>query len=263
MLWTMTVQIHPTAIVETNAQIADGVEIGAYAFIGNDVSIGARCVVHHHGVVQGNTILGEENEVFPFAMVGGKTQDLKFMGGNPPLRVGNRNVFREYVSIHCATSEETATVIGNDNHFLAYAHIAHECILADHIIVSSQVVLGGHVRVDSYANIGGSSAIHQFCRIGTHAMLGGGSALINDIPPFMIAEGNRARVRAYNKIGLERRGFSADEIAQIRHLFRHIHGNNASVTEILEIIRADLKIEEGIKKTFLSFYENSIRGISR
>jgi UDP-N-acetylglucosamine acyltransferase len=189
---------------------------------------------------------------------------LKFRGGNPPLRIGDRNVFREYTSIHCATSEETATIIGNDNHFLAYAHIAHECVLADHIIVSSQVVLGGHVRVDSYANIGGSSAIHQFCRVGMHAMLGGGSALINDIPPFMIAEGNRARVRAYNKIGLERRGFSADEIAQVRRLFRHIHGSSTSLVEILEAIRLDSQIGESIRETFLSFYEgSSVRGISR
>ncbi|MDR0428525.1 MAG: acyl-ACP--UDP-N-acetylglucosamine O-acyltransferase [Puniceicoccales bacterium] len=263
MIEDMTTRVHPKAIVEPGAQLSDGVEVGAYAYVGGSVVIGTNCCIHHHGIVQGKTILGEENEIFPFAFIGGKTQDLKFRDGNPPLCIGNRNVFREYVSVHCATSENTTTIIGNDNYILAYAHIAHECVLQDHIIVSSQVVLGGHVQIDSFANIGGSSAIHQFCRVGMHAMLGGGSALVQDIPPFMIAEGNRARVRAYNKVGLERHGFSVSEIEQVRHLFRLIHETILPIGEVLEVIRDDARIDEKIKEPFLRFYGNNVRGISR
>jgi UDP-N-acetylglucosamine acyltransferase len=205
--------------------------------------------------------LGKGNEIFPFAVIGGKTQDLKYNGGNPPLRIGNQNTFREFVSVHCATFEENTTIIGDGNYILAYSHIAHECVLHNNIIISSQVVLGGHVQIDSFANIGGASAIHQFCKIGAYAMLGGGSALVQDLPPYMIAEGNRARIRAYNKIGLQRNGFSDDEITQVRQLFRILYENNLNVADALDAIREDSKVSEKIKSPVLEFYAASSRGI--
>jgi UDP-N-acetylglucosamine acyltransferase len=257
----MSTAIHPTAIIESGAQLDAGVTIGAYAFVGSNVILGENCIVHHHGAVQGNSILGKENEIFPFAIIGGKTQDLKYKGGNPPLRIGNRNVFREFVSVHSATLEENATIIGNDNYILAYAHIAHECRLHDHIIISSQVVLGGHVEINSFANIGGASAIHQFCKVGAHAMLAGGSALVQDLPPYMIAEGNRARIRAYNKVGLQRNGFSEEEIEQVRHIFKILHENNLNPNDALCRIRSDGRISEKIKDPLLNFYHGSTRGI--
>jgi UDP-N-acetylglucosamine acyltransferase len=258
----MAKKIHPTAIVEPGAELGDGVEIGAYAFIGTRVTLGTGCLVHHHGAVQGNSVLGAENEIFPFAMVGGKTQDLKYRGGDPPLRVGNRNTFREFVSVHCATFEEVATTIGDDNHILAYAHVAHECKLANHIIISSQSVLGGHVQIDSHANIGGASAVHQFCKVGAHAMLAGGSALVQDLPPYMLAEGNRARIRAYNKIGLQRNGFTEDEITQVRHLFRILYENNLNAADAIAAIEREGQVSEQIKRPVLDFYGASLRGIA-
>ncbi|MDR1457149.1 MAG: acyl-ACP--UDP-N-acetylglucosamine O-acyltransferase [Puniceicoccales bacterium] len=257
----MARKVHPTAIVEPGAQLGDGVEVGAYAFVGSRVVLGDGCLVHHHGTVQGNAVLGAENEIFPFAMIGGKTQDLKYRGGDPPLCIGDRNTFREFVSVHCATFEEVATTIGNDNHIFAYAHVAHECTLGNHIIISSQAVLGGHVQINSHANIGGASAVHQFCKIGAHAMLAGGSALVQDLPPYMIAEGNRARIRAYNKIGLQRNGFTEDEIAQVRHLFRILYENNLNVSDAIKAIDCETKVSERIKRPVLDFYDTSLRGV--
>ncbi|MDR2341208.1 MAG: acyl-ACP--UDP-N-acetylglucosamine O-acyltransferase [Puniceicoccales bacterium] len=258
----MAKKIHPTAIVEPGAQLGDGIEIGAYAFIGGRVVMDDGCSVHHHGTVQGNSVLGKENEIFPFAMIGGRTQDLKYHGGDPPLRIGNRNTFREFASVHCATFEEVATTIGDDNHILAYAHVAHECTLGNHIIISSQSVLGGHVQIDSHANIGGASAIHQFCKVGAYAMLAGGSALVQDLPPYMIAEGNRARIRAYNKIGLLRNGFTEAEIGQVRHLFRILYENNLNVTDAVNAIGGESQVSEKIKRPVLDFYAATSRGIA-
>jgi UDP-N-acetylglucosamine acyltransferase len=195
-------------------------------------------------------------------MVGGKTQDLKYCGGDPPLCIGNCNTFREFVSVHCATFEGVATTIGNNNHILAYAHVAHECTIRDYIIISSQAVLGGHVQIDSYANIGGASAIHQFCKVGAHAMLAGGSALVQDLPPYMIAEGNRARIRAYNKIGLQRNGFTEDEIGQVRHLFKILYENNLNVADAISAIEGENQVSEKIKRPVLDFYGVSSRGIA-
>ncbi|MDR2576567.1 MAG: acyl-ACP--UDP-N-acetylglucosamine O-acyltransferase [Puniceicoccales bacterium] len=253
--------IHPTAVVSSQAELADDVEVGAYAYIGPAVHLGSGCVVHHHGVVESNVLCGKNNEIFPFAIIGGKTHDLKFDGIGGNVKIGDGNVFREYVTVHCGTKNGTETRIGNGNYLLAYAHVAHECILANDIIVSSKAVLGGHVELDSHCNIGGASAVHQFCKIGTHALLGGLSALVKDLPPYMIAEGNRARVRAYNRVGLERHGFDEKQIAAVRRMFRYLHATELNRFQALEKIRDDDGIDANIKGELFTFHSRCTRGM--
>ena len=204
--------IHKTAIIEKGAEIDEGVEIGAYAYIGATVKIGAGTVVAHHATVDGNTVMGKNNQIFPYAFIGGKTHDLKFNGGNPGLRIGDNNVFREYTTAHCSTADQTFTVVGNNNNILAYSHIAHDCIVGNNIVMSSHAALGGHVVVEDHAVIGWGSGAHQFCRIGAYAMLSASSKLVKDLPPFFMADGSPAEVCAINKINMQRIGFTAEEI---------------------------------------------------
>src|SRR5215213_4656623 len=155
--------IHPTAIIESGAQLGAEVDVGAYCFVGAGVTLGLGTRLHHHGSVEGNTVLGERCEVFPYACLGGKTQDLKFKGGNPGVRIGDRNVFREYVTVHAATFDGDFTVIGNDNTVLAYSHIAHDCVIGNGVVMSNSVMMAGHVIVEDHVVIGGGGGVHQFC----------------------------------------------------------------------------------------------------
>lgn len=254
--------IHPTAILEDGAEIAENVIVGAYAFMGSGVKVGSGTRIHHHAIVEGNSVLGRNNEIFPFAYVGGKTQDLKYGAGDSRLEIGDQNVFREFSTVHCSTNAEFPTRIGNHNHIFAYAHVGHDCILHDSIIISSGTLLGGHVEVDSFANVGGQVAIHQYCKVGSYALVGGGSALVQDLLPFMIAEGNRARVRAYNKIGLQRHGFSEEQILQIRKTFKYLYGNELNHSQAFEKIIEDSTIGDEIKKMLLQFRVRSTRGLA-
>jgi UDP-N-acetylglucosamine acyltransferase len=254
-------RIHPTAIVEPGAKLADDVTIGAYAYVGPSVCLDSGCTLHHHGVVEGNSVLGKNNEIFPFAAIGGRTQDLKYDGTDGVLRIGDGNIFREFVTVHCPTSANGETRIGDGNYLLSYAHVAHECLLHDDIIISTQAVLGGHVEIDSHANIGGASAIHQFCKVGKYALLGGGSALVQDLPPYMLAEGNRARVRSYNKVGLQRHGFSEEEVAAVRRIHRHLYGAGLNRTQALERVSGDDSIPGPLKEELFQFRDRCSRGM--
>ena len=180
------------------------VELGAYAFVGATVVLGDGTKLHHHATVEGHTTLGAKCEVFPYACLGGRTQDLKYAGGKPGLRIGDRNIFREYVTVHEATKDGEFTVIGSDNNFLAYGHIAHDCVVGNGVVFSNGAVLAGHVWVEDHVVIGGYGGVHQFCRLGAHSMLSAMAKLVHDLPPFFIADGMPASVRAINKIGLER-----------------------------------------------------------
>ena len=200
--------IHASAIIHPKAQIGSGCEVGPYCVIGGHVTLGNNCLLHSHVVIDGHTKLGKENEIFPFASIGMKTQDLKWKGGVTRLEIGDRNVFREGVTIHCATEDGDTTVVGSDNLLLTYVHIAHDCVLGNHIIMSSYAGLAGHVVVEDHAILGGYTAVHQFCRVGKLAMTGGCSRIPQDVAPFMIVEGNPAETRAVNKIGLQRNGVS-------------------------------------------------------
>lgn len=229
-------RIHPTAVVSPYAELAEDVEVGAFAYIGPEVKIGSKTVIAHHASVDGNTTLGEENTIFPYAMIGGQTQDLKYRGGSPGLRIGDHNIFREYVTIHTATMEGNSTIIGNNNAFLAYSHVAHDCVIGNHVIVSSLSALAGHVVLGNYVNIAWNAGVHQFCHIGDYAMLASSSKALMDVLPFMIAEGLPARTRAFNKVALERNGFSKKRIDTVKDIFRvifHADGNRAVALETL------------------------------
>ena len=253
--------IHPTAIIEAGAQLGEGVAIGAYAYVGNKAVIGTDTVLHHHANVEGRTTIGQKCEIFPFACVGTKTHDLKFKGGEPGLIVGDRNVFREYVSVHGATNDADYTRMGNDNVMLAYSHIAHDCVVGDHLVMSAQSALAGHVLVEDYVNIGWGTGVHQFCRIGAQAMLGGMSKIVQDVPPYVIADGNPAIARSINKVGLERNGFTPERLEAIKQAFRIIYRAGHNRTQALERLREHKLSASEEFRHFLSFAGKSERGL--
>lgn len=258
----MATEIHPTAVIEKGAELDDGVSVGAYAYIGPRVKIGKGSEVMHHATVDGATIMGGNNEVHPYAYVGGKTHDLKYRGGVHGLTIGSGNVFREFTTIHCATNEGQMTVLGDNNLILAYSHVAHECTVGNHLVMSSHAALGGHVEVGDHANIGWGVGVHQFCRIGNYAMAGAASKVVQDVPPFVISDGNPAAVRTINKVGLERAGFSSDEIALVRRIFKIFYKAGYNRGQAMDQLRADEAAASEIAKTFLHFVEGSERGLS-
>jgi len=256
----MPARIHPTAIIESGATLGDDVTVGAYAYVGARTVIGDGTVVHHHGNVEGRTTIGRHCEIFPFACVGTKTHDLKYKGGEPGLLIGDRNVFREYVSVHGATNDAEVTRIGNDNVLLAYSHIAHDCVVGDFLVMSAQTALAGHVVVEDHVNIGWSTGVHQFCRIGSHAMLGAMSKIVQDVPPYVIADGNPAVARSINKVGLERNGFTVGQLEAVKQLFRIVFRAGHNRTQALEKLREHPLGATPEFKHFLSFAASSERG---
>ena len=256
----MSEAIHPTAIIESGARLAEGVTVGAFAFVGSSVEIGRGTSVGHHAVVEGRTSIGEECEIFPYACVGMKTQDLKYRGGMPGLRVGDRNVFREFCTIHTATSDGDFTVIGNDNLFLAYSHVAHDCLIGDHVIMSNNATLAGHVRVEDHVIFGGLSGAHQFCRIGTRAMIGGCAKIVQDVPPYLIADGNPASIRSFNKVGLERAGYAPEQIDRIKRAYRIFYRKGLNRSQALEAMRAEGLDQHAETERFMAFSAASERG---
>jgi UDP-N-acetylglucosamine acyltransferase len=258
----MSTEIHPTAIIEPGAELEAGVTVGAYAYIGSRVKIRKGTEVMHHATVDGGTTMGNDNEVHPYAYVGGKTHDLKFQGGSPGLRVGSGNVFREFTTVHCATTEGTETIVGDNNLILAYSHIAHECIVGNHLIMSSHAALGGHVEIGDRVNIGWGVGLHQFCRVGDYAMVGAASKVVQDVPPFMIAEGNPAMVRTTNKIGLERAGFSPENVNIARRVFKMFYKEGLNRRQATERLSVEMDGDIEIVKNFLTFVQGSERGIS-
>lgn len=257
----MATRIHPSAVVESGAQLGDDVEIGPFAFVGAGVTLGAGTRLHHHAAVEGDTVLGEQCEVFPHANLGAKTQDLKYRGGVPGLRVGDRNVFREYVSAHAATFEGDYTVIGNDNLFLAYTHIAHECVLGNHIIMSNYAGLAGHVTVEDHVVIAGYGGVHQFCRVGAHAMVGACAKVVQDVPPFFIVDGSPATVRTFNKIGLERFGYTPEQIERVKSLFRILYREGLNRSQAIERLQSHEQAGSAEFQRLLAFAEKSERGL--
>ncbi len=258
----MTSRIHPTAIVESGVQLGEGVEIGAYAFVGAGVTLGAGTRLHHHASVEGDTVLGAACEVFPYACLGGKTQDLKFKGGRPGVRIGDRNVFREYVTVHAATFDGDVTRIGSGNHFLASTHIAHDCVLGDHIVMSNGAVLAGHVVVEDHVVIGGYGGVHQFCRLGAYAMLSATAKLVHDLPPFFIADGTPAKVRAINQVGLERNGFTAAQLDRVKQLHKVLYRAGLNRTQALERLASHADAASAEFTRFLAFAGASTRGLA-
>jgi UDP-N-acetylglucosamine acyltransferase len=254
--------IHSTAIIHTRAQVGAGCEVGPYCVIGEHVTLGDGCKLHSHVVVDGHTALGARNEIFPFATIGKKTQDLKYKGGVTHLRIGEDNVFREGVTIHSATKDGDTTVIGSHNLLLTYVHIAHDCQLGNHIIMSGFAGLAGHVVVEDHATLGGYTAVHQFCRIGTRCMTGGCSRIPQDIAPYTIVEGNPAVARAINKINLERAGFSDEAQTALRNAYKIIFREDLSTANALAKVEAELPPLPEVKH-LVQFIRASERGICK
>ena len=258
----MASRIHPTAVIDPAAVVGAECEIGPYCVIGAQVRLGDRCRLHSHVVIDGVTSLGADNEVFPFACLGLKTQDLKWKGGVTRTEIGDRNVFRENVTVHSATSDGGVTRIGSDNHFLAYVHLAHDVQLGNHIVMSNVATLAGHVVVEDHVVIGGLAAVHQFCRIGRYSMIGGCSKVVQDIPPFMMGDGNPAETRFINKVGLERNGFSAEAVKAMTQAYKILFREGLTVSNALTRIEAELPKLPEIDH-LVGFCRSSARGISK
>jgi len=254
--------VHPTAVIHPKAQLGEGVEIGPYCIIGENVILGPDCRLHSHVVIDGHTRLGRANEIFPFASIGLQTQDLKWKGGITRTEIGDENTFREYVSIHSATSDGEATRVGSNNYLLSYCHVAHNVCLGNHIIMSNVATLGGHVTVDDYAVIGGLVAVHQFCRIGKISMIGGCSKVVQDVPPFMLADGNPCEVRTTNKIGMERNGISEQAQAALRQAYKILFREGLTTANALARIEQELPPLPEIQH-LVQFIRASERGICR
>lgn len=254
--------IHPTAIIDSSAQVGSDTEIGPYCVIGANVEIGSGCVLANHVSVAGPTRIGNNNYFFPFSSIGQRSQDLKYSSEPTHLEIGSDNSFREFCTVNRGTSPGSKTVIGDHNNFLAYSHVAHDCIVGNHTIFSNNGTLAGHVTVEDHAVIGGLSGVHQFCRIGQHAILGGCTKIVQDVAPFMIADGNPAELRGINQVGLERRGFSSEDIRSLREAYRLLCRANLNVKQACEAIRSQLPASEKLDQ-LLDFIEASKRGIVR
>jgi UDP-N-acetylglucosamine acyltransferase len=255
-------RIHSSAIIHPQAQVGADCEIGPYCVIGEHVVLGRGCTLHSQVVVEGHTKLGQQNEIFPFACIGLKTQDLKWKGGVTLTEIGDHNTFREYVTIHSATGDGETTIVGSNNHILAYCHIAHNCTLGNHIIMSNVATLAGHVKVEDHAVIGGLAAVHQFCRIGKLAMIGGCSKVVQDIPPFMIGDGNPAETRTVNKVGMERNGVSEEAHASLRQAYKILFREGLTIPNALVRIEKELPPLPEVQY-LVQFVRSSERGISK
>lgn len=229
----MTALIHPTAVINKNAQIHPTAEIKPYAVIGSQVSIGANTIVGSHAIIDGFTTIGRDNQIFPGAAIGLEPQDLKYRGANSEVIIGDRNRIREYVTINRATDEGEATIIGNDNLLMAYSHVGHNCQIGNEVVIANSVAIAGHVQIDSMAIISGVLGIHQFVHIGSMSMVGGMSRISRDVPPYMMVEGNPAKVRSLNLVGLKRRKFSSEDIRQLKQAFRWLYLQNLPIQEAI------------------------------
>ena len=255
-------EIHPTAVIQEGARIGEGCRIGPYCVIGPNVILGIGCELHSHVVIDGHTEIGSENTFYPFASIGLRTQDLKWGGGTTWTRVGSNNTFREYVTVHSATADGDATVIGSHNNLLAYTHVAHDCQLGDHIIMSNVGTLAGHVIVEDRAIVGGLAAVHQFCRIGTMSIIGGCSKVVQDVPPYMMVDGNPAATRTLNKEGLKRNGVNEDTQKSMRQAYRILFRSEQTFTNAVKQVRADVATSPELEH-LLAFIESSERGIAK
>ncbi|GAB4384702.1 MAG: acyl-ACP--UDP-N-acetylglucosamine O-acyltransferase [Elainellaceae cyanobacterium] len=234
----LTTLIHPTAVIHPRAELHPTVQVGAYAVIGEGVKVGAGTVIGHHVVLEGNTEIGARNRIFPGAAIGLEPQDLKYDGSLSLVKIGDDNTIREYVTINRATGAGEATVLGDGNLLMAYVHIAHNCIVENRVVIASGVVLAGHVHLESKAVIGGALGIHQFVRIGRLAMVGGMSRIDRDVPPYMLVEGNPARVRSLNQVGLKRSGIVDEDEGKtfqaLKKAFRLLYRSGLPFNQALE-----------------------------
>lgn len=259
----MTTLIHPTAAIHPGAKLHPTVQVAPYATIGERVAIGARTTIGAHATIDGWTEIGEDNKIFPGAAIGLEPQDLKYDGSVSLVKIGDRNRIREYVTINRATRAGEMTVIGNGNLLMAYVHVAHNCAIADDVVISNSVSLAGHVSIESRAVIGGMLGIHQFVHIGSMAMVGGMSRIDRDVPPYMLVEGNPSRVRSLNLVGLKRAGFTSSELELLKKAFRILYRSNYTLRQALEQLELlpDSQQLQQLKKFMRSSLTEGRRGL--
>ncbi|NBN92981.1 MAG: acyl-ACP--UDP-N-acetylglucosamine O-acyltransferase [Betaproteobacteria bacterium] len=255
--------IHPTALVDPAAQLADGVQVGAYSIIGPDVSVGEGTVIGAHVVLTGHTRIGCHNRIFQFASIGEQPQDKKYAGEPTRVEIGDHNTFREYCTINSGTVQDIGvTRVGSHNWVMAYVHIAHDCVVGDHTTFANCTNLAGHVHVDDWAILGGYTGVHQFCKVGAHCMTAVGTVLLQDLPTYVLASGNTAQAHGINSEGLKRRGFSAEAIAGIKRAYKTLYRSGLT----LEEARAQLALqsdEVAEVRPLLDFLGRATRGIVR
>lgn len=263
----MAVQIHPTALIDKGAELGANVSIGPYSIIGAHVVVGDDTSIGAHNIIEGHTSIGRANQIGHHITLGGVPQDKKYAGEPTELIIGDRNVIREFCSFHLGTTQDNGvTRIGDDNWIMGYVHLAHDCVIGNQTILASNVQLAGHVEVHDHAIIGGMSGAHQFVKIGAHAMVGGGSVLLKDIPPFVMASGNTAVPHGINSEGLKRRGFSTEQIMAIKRAYKAIYRQELTleqaILKINEAAAADPLTADSLM-LLSAFLSNSTRGITR
>ncbi|MBE9503999.1 MAG: acyl-ACP--UDP-N-acetylglucosamine O-acyltransferase [Proteobacteria bacterium] len=254
--------IHKTAIIDPNAEVDDGVEVGPYAIIGSGVKIGAGTVIGPHVLIKQDTFIGSDNIFEHGASIGGEPQDLSFKGQKTYVKIGNGNTFREFSTIHRATKKEGATSIGDNNYFMAYAHAGHDCQVGNSTIISNCTGLAGHVHVEDYAIISASVGIHQFVKIGTMAMVGALSRINRDVLPYTLVEGNPAVTRGLNSVGLRRKGYSAESRSALKKAYKILCRSDMSIPKALDKIVSEIEAVDELKH-LIAFVKESQRGIIR
>ena len=256
------VQIHPSTLVDPSAEIGAGTIIGPYCVIAPEVMLGENCWLQHHVTLCGPMRAGARNKFYAYCSIGQQTQDLKYQGEPTYLEIGDDNTFREFVTINRSTTGKGKTRVGSRGNFLAYSHIGHDCTVGDEVVFSNNGTLAGHVQVGNHAVMGGLTAVHQFCRIGRFAITGGCTKIVQDVPPFMIADGNPAEIRGVNLVGLERKGFTPESVKWIKEAFRLIYRSKYNTRQAVDAVRKELPQTEQIMQ-IIEFIEQSERGIIR
>lgn len=255
--------IHPSAIIEASAKIGKNVKIGPWTYIGDDVEIGDDCIIESHVVIKGPTKIGSGNRFFQFGSIGEECQDKKFAGEKTELIIGDNNIFRECVTIHRGTiQDDSLTKIGSDNLFMAYVHVAHDCIVGSNNIFANNATIAGHVVVGDWAILGGFTGVHQFCKVGSHSFCGVGSVVVKDVPPYVMAAGQNATPFGLNTEGLKRRGFSSDAITQVKRAYRTVFRKGLTLEQAQDELAESADSYPEVK-TFVDFIKSSQRGIIR
>lgn len=254
-------EIHSTAIIDSDAELAEGVSVGPYCVIGKQVSIGKGTRLISHVCIEGPTTIGSCCTIHPFACIGFISQDLKYKGGAPGVIIGDNNTIREYVTINTATFDGDNTLLGNRCHIMAYCHVAHDCTVGDEVIMANAATLAGHVTVEHQAIIGGLCGIHQFVHVGRLSIIGGCSKAVKDVPPFMTADGNPLEIRGINAIGLKRHGIDRENITTLKNAFKMLYHQDFSVSQAVEKMKAELENTPELTHLY-AFIERSERGLT-
>ena len=252
--------IHPTAIISPQAQLAADVEIGPYCVIHAEVSLGTGCKLESHVTISGPSRIGPRNHFHSYCSIGGQSQDLKYQSEPTYCEIGEGNTFREYCSVNRGTLPDTVTKIGSHNHFLSYVHIAHDCVVGNYVIFSNNGTLAGHVIVEDHVVLGGFTAVHQFCRLGCHSITGGCSKIIKDVAPYVLVDGNPAKARGLNLVGLQRHGFSEEKIRALKHAYKSLYLRKLNRDQALAEIESTAT--EDTVLHLAAFIKESQRGVT-